>query len=52
MPLNVSESSDTERASLNTPSDLSEEATALVAERINRLVADAYVLYIKTKNFH
>ncbi len=52
MPLNVSESSDTERVSLNTPSDLSEEATALVAERINRLVADAYVLYLKTKNFH
>ncbi|WP_363350783.1 DNA starvation/stationary phase protection protein [Methylocystis echinoides] len=52
MPLNVSESSDTERVSLNTPSDLSEEATAVVAERINRLVADAYVLYVKTKNFH
>ncbi len=52
MPLNISESSDTERASLNTPSDLSDEATTLVAERINRLVADAYVLYVKTKNFH
>ncbi|MGJ0507956.1 MAG: Dps family protein [Methylocystis sp.] len=52
MALNVSESRDTERASLNTPSDLSDEATALVAERINRLVADAYVLYLKTKNFH
>jgi starvation-inducible DNA-binding protein len=48
----VSQSSDTERVSLNTPSDLSEEATALLAERINRLVADAYVLYLKTKNFH
>jgi starvation-inducible DNA-binding protein len=23
-----------------------------LAERINRLVADAYVLYVKTKNFH
>ncbi|MEK4033013.1 DNA starvation/stationary phase protection protein [Methylocystis sp. IM3] len=52
MPLNIFESSDTERVALNTPSDLSEEATALVAERINRLVADAYVLYLKTKNFH
>ncbi len=52
MPLNVSQSSDTERVSLNTPSDLSDEATELVAERINRLVADAYVLYVKTKNFH
>jgi starvation-inducible DNA-binding protein len=45
-------SSDTERASLNTPSDLPESATAKLAERINRLVADAYVLYVKTKNFH
>jgi starvation-inducible DNA-binding protein len=52
MALNVSQSSDTERVSLNTPSDLSDEATELVAERINRLVADAYVLYVKTKNFH
>jgi starvation-inducible DNA-binding protein len=52
MPLNVSQSSDTERVSLNTPSDLSDEATEVLAERINRLVADAYVLYLKTKNFH
>ncbi|CAJ0884047.1 hypothetical protein AMST5_03488 [freshwater sediment metagenome] len=52
MPLNVSQSSDTERVSLNTPSDLSDEATEVLAERINRLVADAYVLYVKTKNFH
>jgi starvation-inducible DNA-binding protein len=52
MSLNVSQSSDTERVSLNTPSDLSDEATAVLAERINRLVADAYVLYLKTKNFH
>jgi starvation-inducible DNA-binding protein len=52
MSLNVAESRDTERASLNTPSDLSEEATAALAERINQLVADAYVLYLKTKNFH
>lgn len=52
MPLNVLQSSDTERVSLNTPSDLSDEATEVLAERINRLVADAYVLYVKTKNFH
>jgi len=52
MTMNVAESRDTERASVNTPSDLSPEATATVAERINRLVADAYVLYVKTKNFH
>jgi starvation-inducible DNA-binding protein len=52
MSMNVSQSSDTERAALNTPSDLSPEATNALAERINRLVADAYVLYVKTKNFH
>lgn len=52
MTMNVAESRDTERAALNTPSDLSPEATATLAERINRLVADAYVLYVKTKNFH
>jgi len=52
MSLNAAAGRDTERASLNTPSDLTPEATAAVAERINRLVADAYVLYVKTKNFH
>jgi starvation-inducible DNA-binding protein len=52
MTVNVAESRDTERAALNTPSDLSPEATTTVANRINRLVADAYVLYLKTKNFH
>ncbi len=52
MTMNVADSRDTERASLNTPSDLSPEATATLAEQINRLVADAYVLYLQTKNFH
>lgn len=52
MTMNVAESRDTERAALNTPSDLSPEATATLADSINRLVADAYVLYVKTKNFH
>jgi starvation-inducible DNA-binding protein len=52
MSMNVAQSSDTERAALNTPSDLSPEATMALAERINRLVADAYLLYVKTKNFH
>lgn len=43
---------DTERTALMTPSDLPDEDRAAVAERINRLVADAYILYVKTKNFH
>lgn len=43
---------DTDRAALQTPSDLTGKQTAAVAEAVNGLVADAYVLYLKTKNFH
>jgi starvation-inducible DNA-binding protein len=39
-------------AALNTPSDLPNEATLEIAEALNKLVADAFALYIKTKNFH
>ncbi|GAB4048535.1 Dps family protein [Spirosoma litoris] len=37
---------------LDTPSDLKEKGREKVAESINRLVADAFALYVKTKNFH
>lgn len=37
---------------LDTPSDLDEQGREKVAEALNRLVADAFALYIKTKNFH
>ena len=37
---------------LDTPSDLKEKGREKVAESVNRLVADAFALYIKTKNFH
>ncbi|MBD2699943.1 DNA starvation/stationary phase protection protein [Spirosoma sp. BT702] len=37
---------------LDTPSDLKEKGREKVAEALNRLVADAFALYIKTKNFH
>jgi len=37
---------------LATPTDLGPDAAAAVAEAINPLVADAFALYIKTKNFH
>ncbi len=43
---------DTTRSALNTPSDLTPEATAKVGAEVNRLVADALALYLKTKNFH
>jgi starvation-inducible DNA-binding protein len=37
---------------LDTPSDLDEKGREKVAEAVNRLVADAFALYIKTKNYH
>ncbi len=43
---------DTDPSALRTPSDLDEQDRAKVAGKINGLVADAYVLYVKTKNFH
>jgi starvation-inducible DNA-binding protein len=38
--------------SLATPSDLPLESCKLIAEVLNPLVADAFALYIKTKNYH
>jgi starvation-inducible DNA-binding protein len=43
---------DTNRAALDTPSDLSKEATRAIATEVTKLVADEVALYIKTKNFH
>ncbi|GAB4019432.1 Dps family protein [Spirosoma koreense] len=37
---------------LDTPNDLEEKGREKVAESLNRLVADAFALYIKTKNYH
>jgi starvation-inducible DNA-binding protein len=37
---------------LDTPTDLSQEAVAAVSEAVNKLAADAFALYVKTKNFH
>ncbi len=37
---------------LATPSDLNDKQTAAVAKAVNVLVADAFALYFKTKNFH
>jgi starvation-inducible DNA-binding protein len=37
---------------LDTPSDLSKEGREAIADAVNVLVADAFALYIKTKNFH
>src|ERR1700754_5298239 len=37
---------------LETQTDLSHNAIPELAESLNGLVADSYVLYLKTKNFH
>jgi starvation-inducible DNA-binding protein len=39
-------------ANLQTPSDLKLADRKKVADAVNGLVADAFVLYLKTKNFH
>ncbi|HEY8126066.1 MAG TPA: DNA starvation/stationary phase protection protein [Methylocystis sp.] len=43
---------DTEPSALDTPTDLEKQSTMKVAAEINKLVADALTLYLKTKNFH
>ncbi len=43
---------DTDPASLNTPNDLGDNGRQAIADSVNKLVADAFVLYTKTKNFH
>ena len=37
---------------LKTPTDLRDNATLSVAEALNRVLADSFALYFKTKNFH
>ena len=37
---------------LDTPTDLSPEAVEKISASINTLLADAFALYLKTKNFH
>lgn len=37
---------------LDTPNDLKEKGREKVADSLNKLVADAFALYIKTKNYH
>lgn len=39
-------------AALAMPTTLSEKATAEIAAVLNRLLADVFALYMKTKNFH
>jgi starvation-inducible DNA-binding protein len=40
------------RARLNTPTDLSSDAVRDISGALNALLADAFAVYLKTKNFH
>jgi starvation-inducible DNA-binding protein len=40
------------RSRLNTPTDLSSDAVRDISGAINALLADAFAVYLKTKNFH
>lgn len=40
------------KAPLDTPTDLKPEATKEISAVMNRLLADVFALYLKTKNFH
>src|ERR1700734_2019698 len=42
----------TESNDLLTPTDLPRKGAAQVAEELRHLLADVFVLYFKTKNFH
>ena len=37
---------------LDTPTDLSQKAVTEMSAALNRILADAFALYLKTKNFH
>src|SRR6476619_5683997 len=39
-------------AALDTPTDLSKDAVKEISAALNGLLADAFALYLKTKNFH
>ena len=40
------------QSKLATPTDLTVEQQSAVAQAVNPLIADAFALYVKTKNFH
>src|ERR1700730_18377604 len=37
---------------LATPTDLGDKARVAIAEALNPLIADAFALFVKTKNYH
>ena len=43
---------DTKPETLRTPTDLPKAKVSKICDAVNGLVADAFILYMKTKNFH
>jgi len=39
-------------STLDTPTDISAEGVKAISEQLNVIIADAFALYLKTKNFH
>jgi starvation-inducible DNA-binding protein len=55
MPVNKVRALDTRRKvspALDTPTDLSDDAVRELSQKLNVILADAFALYLKTKNFH
>jgi starvation-inducible DNA-binding protein len=50
--MSASDTKSRRSAALHTPTDLTANATQDVAAGLNLLLADAFALYLKTKNFH
>src|SRR2546423_11891973 len=49
---NVQELKQRQRAPLDTPTDLTAEATRDISAAMDLILADVFALYLKTKNFH
>src|SRR6202453_3373812 len=50
--MNVKKEKALREAPLNTPTDLSPQATRDISGALTVLVSDVFALYLKTKNFH
>jgi len=48
----ASNKSDRTSPDLDTPTDLSPDGVNKISTALNTLLADAFALYLKTKNFH
>lgn len=49
---NVTQLNEKTKGNLIVPTDLKGEGVAQISESLNRLLADVFALYLKTKSFH